>query len=111
MSSPNTNRKNTEHPVGQFSTMAELRIGIDHLDRSIVELLRIRQDFMVQAAHIKQDRNLVRDEERIEDVVAKVVTHAKKVGADPELVEKLYRQMIEWCIGYEMDIFESTESA
>lgn len=99
-------KKNIGHPAQQYSTMAELREGIDHLDRSLVDLLSIRQSYMAQAARIKQDRNLIRDEGRIEDVVSKVVIHAKKVGADPQLVEALYRQMIEWCICYEMDVFE-----
>jgi len=100
-------RKNVDRPVQQYSTMAELRDEIDHLDRSLVELLSIRQGYMAQAAHIKQDRNLIRDEGRVEDVLSKVIIHAKKAGADPALVEKLYRQMIEWCINYEMDIFDS----
>lgn len=100
-------RKNIEYPARQCSSMDELREEIDQLDRVIVELLSIRQGFMEQAAGIKQDRNLVRDENRIEDVVAKVIAHAEKVGAHPELVEELYRQMIEWCINYEMDVFDA----
>lgn len=103
-------RKNIKYPARQCSNMEELRGEIDQLDRVIVELLSIRQGFMEQAAHIKNDRNLVRDEKRIEDVVIKVVAHAEKVGAHPELVEKLYRQMIEWCITYEMDIFDAADT-
>lgn len=102
-------RKNIEYPARQCSSMDELRGDIDQLDRVIVELLSIRQGYMEQAAHIKQDRNLVRDERRIEDVVTKVIAHAEKVGAHPELVEKLYRQMIEWCINYEMAVFDATK--
>lgn len=100
-------RKNIEYPTRQCSTMGELRGDIDQLDRIIVELLSIRQGFMEQAARIKQDRNLVRDEQRIEDVVSKAITHAEEVGAHPELVEILYRQMIEWCINYEMEVFDT----
>jgi isochorismate pyruvate lyase len=102
-------RKLIEYPVVQCSNMDDLRIEIDQLDRVIVDLLSTRQGFMEQAARIKQDRSLVRDEMRIEDVVAKVADHAEKVGAHPELVEKLYRQMIEWCINYEMDVFDSLD--
>ncbi len=99
-------RKNIEYPVKECNSMRELRDEIDSLDRKLVELLSIRQSFMEQAAHIKQDRNVVRDEERVEDVVSKVLAHAEKSGAHPELVEKLYRDMIEWCINYEMDKFD-----
>ncbi|WP_339864335.1 chorismate mutase [Paremcibacter congregatus] len=100
-------RKTIEYPARKCTTMAELRDEIDQLDRVIVELLSVRQGCMEQAAEIKQDRNLVRDEERVEDVVAKVLAHADKVGAHPELVEMLYRDMIEWCINYEMTVFDS----
>jgi len=99
-------RKNIQYPAPHCATMKELRAEIDQLDRVMVELLSIRQGFMEQAARIKPSRNLVRDEERIEDVVAKVLKHAEKVGAHPELVETLYRDMIEWCISYEMGVFD-----
>ncbi len=102
-------RKNIEYPARHCSSMNDLRNEIDQLDRVIVELLSIRQGFMEQAAHIKQDRDLIRDESRIEDVVAKVIAHAEKVGTHPELVEKLFRQMIEWCINYEMDVFDAVD--
>ena len=104
-------RKNIEYPARQCSTMEELRGDIDQLDRVIVELLSIRQGYMDQAARIKQKRNQVRDEDRVEDVVAKVMAHANKVGAHPELVENLYRQMIEWCITYEMGVFDATRTS
>ena len=91
--------------------MDELRGDIDQLDRLIVEFLSIRQGFMEQAAGIKQDRNLVRDQRRVDDVMTKVMAHAEKVGAHPKLVETLYRQMIEWCINYEMDVFDTTRAS
>ncbi len=103
-------RKNIEYSARQCSDMTELRDEIDQLDCVIVELLSIRQGFMEQAAHIKQHRNLVRDEARVEDVVAKVKAHAQKVGTHPDLVEELYRHMIEWCINYEMGVFDATRS-
>ena len=109
MSDYSEKRKTVEYPVVQCDNMDDLRVEIDQLDRVIVDLLSVRQGFMEQAARIKQDRNLVRDEKRIEDVVTKALDHAQQVGAHPELVENLYRQMIEWCINYEMDVFESLD--
>lgn len=86
--------------------MASLRKEIDQLDRKIVEMLSIRKEYMDQAARIKQHRGLVRDNERVEDVVNKVKKHAKLTGANEKLVEKLYRDMIEWSIDYEFDRFD-----
>lgn len=102
----NDSENTFNYPVRKCTNMADLRQDIDQLDRTIVNLLAIRQGYMDQAAHIKQDRNLVRDEARVEDVVAKVKQHAESVGAHPELVENLYRTMIEWCITYELGVFD-----
>ena len=90
--------------------MAALRVEIDQLDQKIVELLTVRQSYMDQAAHIKQDRNKVRDNERVEDVIKKVSNHARETGGNPELVETLYRTMIEWSINYEMGQFDILKS-
>ena len=52
--------------------MEEVREEIDRLDRAIVPLLVERVGYIEQAAHIKQARDAVRDEARIDDVLAKV---------------------------------------
>jgi isochorismate pyruvate lyase len=54
------------------TTMAEVRVGVDALDRALVQLLAERQGYMDAAARIKPNRGVVRDVARIEDVVAKV---------------------------------------
>lgn len=90
----------------QCTSMAELRDEIDMLDQKMVELMMIRSTFMHQAAHIKKDRNTVRDHDRVEDVMCKVSEYAVKVGADPNLVSDIYRMMIEWSINYEFDRFD-----
>ena len=92
------------------SNMADLREEIDILDCHIVELLSIRQGYMEQAATIKQSRNLVRDEERVEDVLTKVLAHAKKTGTHLVLVEMTYRNMIEWCINFEFSEFDKIQN-
>ena len=87
-------------------TMTELRVEIDTLDQKIVELLTLRRSYMEQAARIKQDRDTVRDEARVKDVINKVSDHAAKVGGNPDLVSSLYEIMIEWSINYEFDQFD-----
>ncbi len=91
-------------------TMDELRIEIDKLDQKLVELIALRKSYMDQAARIKQDRNKVRDNDRVEDVIKKVSSYAREQGADPELVSVLYRTMIEWSINYEMKKFDELKN-
>jgi isochorismate pyruvate lyase len=81
--------------------MAEVRRGVDALDDIIVPLLARRAGFMTQAARIKNDETLVRDEARIAAIVARVRRIAEHQGGDPDLVERLYRAMMEIYIDYE----------
>lgn len=83
-------------------TMKEVRIGVDALDRELVELLVRRQGYMDAAARIKGLRAAVRDDARIEDVVAKVKAHAQKQGLSTSIAEPVWRELIERSIAYEL---------
>lgn len=88
-------------------SMAEIRTAIDHIDREIVDLLAGRQAYVENAGRIKPSRDLVRDEERIDDVIGKVRAQARARGADPEMVEATYRAMVEWFIAHEFEVFDT----
>ena len=86
------------------STMTELREAIDTLDRKVVELLGERARYIDRAAEIKSTNGLpARIPARVEEVVARVRATAEDAGADPALMEALWRQMIEWSIAHEED--------
>ena len=82
-------------------TMADVRKGVDTLDRELVRLLVIRQAYMCAAARIKQDRDAVHDDARIEDVVSKVLAEAKAGGLSADIAEPVWRKLIERCIAFE----------
>jgi isochorismate pyruvate lyase len=88
--------------------MAEVRQGVDELDRALVALLAERQGYMDAAARIKQDRNVVRDVPRIEDVVAKVKAEAQKVGLSPAIAEPVWRVLIDRSIAYELSVWDQS---
>ena len=81
--------------AGACRSMAEVRAEIDRIDREIVALLAERAGYVRQAARIKKERSQIVDAARIEDVVAKTKAVAEDLGLAPELVESLYRLMIE----------------
>ena len=56
----------------QCETMAEVRVGVDQVDRELVALLVRRFGYMDAAARIKTDRGTVRDEARKELRDAKI---------------------------------------
>jgi len=84
-------------------TMADVRKGVDALDRALVALLAERQRYMDAAARIKSDRAAVRDVARVEDVVAKVKASAREAGLSEAIAEPVWRTLIERCIAYEFE--------
>ena len=85
--------------------MAQVREGIDSIDRQVVALLGRRFRYLEAAARIKQDISAIRDEPRIEQVVENVRRAAEAEGVPPDLAADLYRQLVEASVAYEMDRF------
>jgi len=82
--------------------MAELRVVIDALDAQIVGLLAARAACIDRAAELKPAERLpARIDARVEQVVANVRREAAGQGVDPDLVETLWRAVIEWSIARE----------
>lgn len=88
------------------TTMAEVREGVDEVDRAIVDLLALRFGYMEAAARIKPARGQVRDEARKADVLVKVDAAADEAGLDRDLVAALYERLIEASIAYELEEFD-----
>ena len=88
------------------TTMTEVRIGVDDVDRQVVALLNRRFGYMDAAARIKPDRAAVRDEWRKSDVLAKVDAAAARLGVDRELLARLYEDLIETSIAHELELFD-----
>jgi isochorismate pyruvate lyase len=87
----------------QSTTMADVRAGIDAVDREVVRLLARRFAFMDSAARIKPERAQVRDEARKAEVLSNVAAEALVHRIDPALVRGLYEQLIEASIAYELE--------
>ena len=87
-------------------SMAELRTAIDELDRELVTLLACRQAYIERAAILKQERGAVRDDARIEQVIAKVLAEAKQAGLSGSIAEAVWRPLIEQSIRHELEAFD-----
>ena len=93
------------------ATMIEVRAGVDDVDRQIIRLLQRRFGYMDAAARIKPDRETVRDERRKADVLAKVEAAAVAEGVDPELVARMYEDLIETSIAHELEHWDAIREA
>ena len=89
-------------PVACFSgrmsiscdSLDQVRAQIDRLDRQIVALLAERGEYVRLAARFKKTSADVAAPARVQQVIAKVRTLASEAGAEPAVVERVYRAMI-----------------
>jgi len=94
------------HPaIEHCHTMADVRRNIDALDERIVPLIAERSAYVAQAARIKQDAGQIFDRARIEFIIDRVRTQARKAGAPEAIVEAAYRAMIAASIDFERGEF------
>jgi isochorismate pyruvate lyase len=91
--------------------MTDVRAGVDEVDRLLVALIARRQGYMDAAARIKTDRNVVRDEARIREVLAKVKAQAELQGLSWSIAEPVWRELMERCISYEFDVWDELRAA
>ena len=92
------------------TSMADVRTGVDSIDRQIVTLLGQRFRFMDAAARIKPERGHVRDEPRKAQVIDNARRAAEECGVPVDLVERLYEALVEGSIAYEFDAFDARAS-
>ena len=88
-----------------YKNMEELRKELDLLDNELIKLISKRFKFIEQAAIIKDDISKIRDNDRIEDIVKRLRKLAKNNDISPDIVEKLWRYIIELSIELETEIF------
>ena len=94
-------------PPDDCTTMAEVRAGVDAVDRAIGALLGTRFGYMRAAARIKPERGHVRDEPRKAEVIANAVAQAEQEGFPPKIAAALWEQLVEASIAYELEAFDT----
>jgi isochorismate pyruvate lyase len=92
------------------ASMAEVRQGVDALDRALVALVAERQRYMDAAARIKPGREAVHDDARIDDVVAKVLAESGRAGLSADIAEPVWRTLIDRCIAHEFAVWDRTRN-
>ena len=88
------------------TTMAEVRVGVDDVDRRLVALLARRFGYMDAAARIKPERGQVRDEVRKAEVIANACAGARAAGLPEPAIAELWDGLVEASIAYELEAFD-----
>ena len=86
--------------------MAEVREGVDAIDRALVDLLAQRFAYMDAAARIKPTRDAVRDEARKAQVIANAGAAATAVGLPEGLTTQLWETLVEASIAHELGVWD-----
>ena len=86
--------------------MAEVRAGVDDVDRQLVALIARRFGYMDAAARIKPDRSAVRDETRKAQVLDHVGDQADAAGIDRSALVRMWDDLIEASIAHELRTFD-----
>ena len=89
------------------TTMAEVRAGVDQVDRELIARLARRFGYMDAAARIKPTRAAVRDEARKAAVIAAARAAAAAAGLPADAIAALWEQLVEASIAYELAVFDA----
>lgn len=82
--------------------MTDIRESIDNIDEQIVRLIASRAGYVTAAACFKKDETAVRDTSRVERVITSKRELAVQQGVSPDMIEEIYRVMIDHFINDEM---------
>lgn len=93
------------------NSLGEVRSEIDRLDQSLIATIRQRQDYVNAAAGFKHNEEQVHARERQRTMLAARRQWAESAGVDPDLIESLFRKMVDHFIREEMSIFSEKSSA
>lgn len=91
----------------ECETMAEVRAGVDALDRELMRLIAVRFGYMRAAARIKPEKGHVRDEARKAEVIANVREDARREQLPEEALGAIWDALVESSIAYEMIEWEN----
>lgn len=83
--------------------LAEVRQQIDRLDRQLVALIAERGAYVAQAARFKSSVAEVPAPQRVTEVIVRVTSLARELGAHPRVVEATWRAMIDAFIACELE--------
>jgi len=89
----------------KYQNMDELRNDINLLDNELLILFDKRFNLIKDAAFLKSNFKELRDNERIEKVIKRMREKSSTVDLSEDLIEDLWRYIIELSIKYETEIF------
>ena len=94
-----------KHPEDCHS-IDEIRWEIDQLDRDIIKKFSTRFDYVKAAAKFKTSKATVRASERFNSMLQQRRIWAEEEGLNPDVIEQLYRDLVQYFIREELERWE-----
>ncbi|PST27267.1 chorismate mutase [Mesorhizobium plurifarium] len=95
----------------ECTTMADIRVEIDRLDRALMTLFAERWSYIERAAEIKRPLNLKADiPARVAEVKENARRNAAELGIEPDFYEQLWAQLIAHAIAHERKLLGEDEA-
>jgi tRNA-Thr(GGU) m(6)t(6)A37 methyltransferase TsaA len=88
----------------QVSTLPEAREAIDLIDAEVIRLLGNRAGFVRQVVNFKRTPDDVRAPARYVEVMRRRREMAEAAGLNPDVIEAMYKLLVEYFIQEEMEI-------
>ena len=95
----------------QCQTLAEVRSEIDRLDRAIVRTISQRRQYVHAASRFKRSADEVHAQERQRLMLAARRSWAQEEGVDPDLIQALFRQIVDHFVAAELAIVTDREGS
>jgi len=91
----------------ECQSLEEVRKEIDAIDEAIVELIAKRNDYIKQAAKFKESVDEVKSDERIDYIMQRVRAKAIELNMNPNMIEELFKIMIDEMVETEIAEFRN----
>jgi isochorismate pyruvate lyase len=94
----------------ECTSLADVRTEIDRLDAELLRTLAERRQYVLAAARFKSSPAAVADPARVQAMIAVRRGWAAEQGLNPDMVESLFRLLVEHFIAEEQAHFQSTRT-
>ncbi|MGL6340929.1 MAG: isochorismate lyase [Waterburya sp.] len=94
----------------ECENMLDIRAEIDRLDRQIIALLGQRFAYVKAASKFKTTQTSVKAPERFEAMLKQRRVWADEQGLNADVIEKMYRDLVNHFINEEMKHWQQSES-
>ena len=86
--------------------LTQIRVKLDKLDNQLLSLIKIRTSHVNSVIKLKQHKKEIVDKKRIDVILRKIKQKSKKLNIDPQITNRIWKNMIWSYIAYERKNFK-----